>query len=281
MNRSFDLHGDPGAPPSPVILSVPHAGRAYPPEILPLIRTYPSALRGLEDRYVDLVALGARGARVAIVQKLPRAWIDLNRGEDERDPLVDEGADTRRQPARSAKLRSGLGLVPRRVPGAGEIWRRKLTGADMATRIEGAHRPYHQTLADALTAARRRFGVAVLLDLHSMPPLGPGAAQVVLGDRFGRAASARFVARAEGVALAAGLRVALNSPYAGGHVLDRHGRPERDVHAVQLELDRALYLDAKLDAPGDGLESTTMLVGSVLTALEDEALSGTLPLAAE
>ncbi|PAX06501.1 N-formylglutamate amidohydrolase [Sphingomonas lenta] len=281
MDRSFDLHGDPERPASPVVLSVPHAGRAYPPEIVPLIRWNPSSLRALEDRYVDLVALGARGPRVALVQKVPRAWIDLNRGEDERDPLVDEGADPRRQPARSAKLRSGLGLVPRRVPGAGEIWRRKLTPADMARRIERAHRPYHQALAHALAAAHARFGVAVLLDLHSMPPLGAGGAQVVLGDRFGRAAAARFVGRAEGVALAARLRVALNSPYAGGHVLDRHGRPERDVHAIQLELDRSLYLDGKLDAPGDGLAATAALVGSVIAALEDEALSAALPLAAE
>lgn len=281
MEASFDRYGDPTRPTSPVILSVPHAGRDYPPAILPLIRTTPSALRALEDRHVDLVALAARGARTAFVQRSPRAWIDLNRGEDERDPLVDEGADPTRQPHRSAKLRSGLGLVPRRVPGAGEIWRGKLSDRDVSARIEQAHRPYHRALSAALMAARARFGIAVLLDLHSMPPLEGGAAQVVLGDRFGRAAAARFVSRAESVALAAGLRVALNSPYAGGHILDRHACPMRDVHGIQLEVDRALYLDARLEGPGEGLAGTAALVASVLAALEDEALSAALPLAAE
>ena len=281
MDASFDRFGDEEAPASPVVLSVPHAGRDYPAAILPLLRVPPSALRALEDRYVDLVALAARGNRTALVQRLPRAWIDLNRAEWERDPLVDEGADPTHQPGRSSKLRSGLGLVPRRVPGAGEIWRRKLSADDVAERIERAHRPYHRALSAALMAARARFGAAVLLDLHSMPSLGTAAARVVLGDRFGRAAGARFVARAEAAALAAGLRVALNSPYAGGHILDRHPQPMRDIHGVQLELDRALYLDARMDGPGPGLAGAAALVASIADALEDEVLSGAVPLAAE
>jgi N-formylglutamate amidohydrolase len=114
-----------------------------------------------------------------------------------------------------------------------------------------------------------------------MPSLGAGAARVVLGDRFGRAAASRFVARAEAAALAHGLRVALNSPYAGGHVLDRHADPARDVHGVQLELDRTLYLDRRMERPGDGLERAAALVAAIIAALEDEALSGALPLAAE
>lgn len=280
MEASFDIWGDMAAPASPVVVSVPHAGRDYPPAILPLLRTAPSGLIALEDRFVDAVALGARGDRTMLLQRVPRAWIDLNRSEDERDPTVDEGADPTRQPTRSAKLRSGLGLVPRRVS-AGDIWRRKLSDADVRARIEEAHRPYHQTLGAALIAARARFGVAVLLDLHSMPPLGSGAAQLVLGDRFGRAAGGRFVARAEAAALARGLRVALNTPYAGGHVLDRHAAPMRHIHGLQLELDRALYLDRRLDRPGAGLAATVALVEAVIAALEDEALTGGLALAAE
>lgn len=279
--ESFDRFGDASDPASPVVLSVPHAGRDYPPAMLPLLRAGPSALRALEDRHVDAVALLARGDRAAFVQRLPRAWIDLNRGEDERDPLIDEGADAARQPGRSSKLRSGLGLIPRRVPGAGEIWRRRLSAADVAARIERAHRPYHHALSAALMAARARFGVAVLLDLHSMPPLGADGAKIVLGDLFGRAAAGRFVARAEGAALAAGERTALNSPYAGGHILARHAQPMRDVHGVQLELDRTLYLDAKFERSGPGLAGAAALVASVIDALEDEALSGALPLAAE
>lgn len=281
MQASFDRYGDADQPVSPVVISVPHAGRDYPPAMLPLLRAPPAALRALEDRHVDLVALAARGERTAFVQRLPRAWIDLNRAESERDPLIDEGADPTRQPGRSNKLRSGLGLVPRRVPGAGEIWRRKLAVEDVGERIERAHRPYHRALSAALMAARARFGTAILLDIHSMPSLGAGAARVVLGDRFGRAAAARFVARADGAVIAAGLRTALNSPYAGGHILNRHAQPMREIHAVQLELDRALYLDTRMDAPGPGLATTAAIVGAILDALEDEALGGALPLAAE
>lgn len=281
MEASFTILGDPASPESPVVLSVPHAGRDYPAAMAPLLRTPLPSLRALEDRYVDVVALDARGGRTMLAQRLPRAWIDLNRSEDERDPSVDEGADPTRGRERSAKLRSGLGLVPRRASASGEIWRRRLTDAEVTARIEGAHRPYHGALAAALMAARARFGVAVLLDLHSMPPLGSGGARIVVGDLFGRAAGARFTARAEGAALAHGLSVALNAPYAGGHILDRHGAPGRGVHAIQLELDRALYLDRRLDRPGEGLPAAAALVEAVVTALEEEALTGGMRVAAE
>ena len=274
------------APPaSPVVLSVPHAGRDYPPTLRAALRLPLAAAMSLEDRYVDAVALSARGQEQLFIQRSARAWIDLNRAEDERDPKADEGAPP--APAAAAgtvsKIGSGLGLIPRRGGTAGELWRRRWSDAEVAARILGDHRPYHQALATALAAARARWGVAVLLDLHSMPPLtGPGRqARVVLGDRFGRAAGARFVARAEAVAVAAGLPVALNSPYAGGHVLDRHGRPADGVHAIQLELDRSLYLDRALDRPGPGLERTAAFVRGVLAALADEALAGAWRQAAE
>jgi N-formylglutamate amidohydrolase len=170
------------------------------------------------------------------------------------------------------------------------VWRRRLTDAEVEERIAQAHRPYHAALGRLLATTRERFGVAVLLDLHSMPSLGRGQARIVIGDRFGRAAGARFAARAE-AAVIDGLRrigiglagVALNAPYAGGHVLDRHGRPEQGVHAIQLELDRALYLDAALDRPGPGMAGIAGLVAGVIAALEDEALAGRapLPIAAE
>ncbi|WP_375403308.1 N-formylglutamate amidohydrolase [uncultured Sphingomonas sp.] len=281
MEPSFEVWGDLSRPASPVILSVPHAGRVYPAAMLPLLRTPLAGLRALEDRHVDAVALAARAGRTALVQRIARAWIDLNRGEDERDPAVDEGANPAPAPSGSAKLRSGLGLVPRRASATGEIWRRKLSDADVRARIAEAHRPYHQALEAALMAARARFGVAVLLDLHSMPPLGNGAAQVVIGDRFGRAAGGRFVARAEGAATLHGVRVSLNSPYAGGHVLDRHAAPMRGIHGLQLELDRTLYLDRRLDHPGPGLAGAVRLVEAIIGALEDEALSGGLAQAAE
>ena len=268
-------------PLSPVVISVPHAGRDYPLPLRAALRVPLAAATALEDRHVDAVALAARGRETAIVQRTARAWIDLNRAEDERDPRADEGAGP--VPAGTSKVGNGLGLIPRNAGGAGDLWRRRWSDAEVRERIVRDHRPYHDALAAALAAARARWGVAVLLDLHSMPPLGGAmrGTRVVLGDRFGRAAAPRFVARAEAVAAAAGLPAALNSPYAGGHILDRHGRPADGIHAIQLELDRSLYLGAAMDRVGPGLERTAALVRGVLAALADEALAGGVALAAE
>ena len=279
MDSGFHIWGEDGAA-SPVVLSVPHAGREYPLALRAALRPALAAAQVLEDRHVDAVALAARGAETLIVQRRARAWIDLNRAEDERDPAVDEGAPP--CPSPSAKVANGLGLVPRRAA-AGELWRRKWSGAEVAARIGSDHRPYHAAVAAALERARARWGAAVLLDLHSMPPLGGAGrgVRVVLGDRWGRASAPRFVATAEAVAKAAGLPVQLNTPYAGGHILDRHGRPAANVHALQVELDRSLYLDRTLDRPGPGLERTAAMLRRMLTALADEALAHATPLAAE
>ncbi|HVF95368.1 MAG TPA: N-formylglutamate amidohydrolase [Sphingomonas sp.] len=279
MDASFDRSG-PAAPASPVVLSVPHAGRDYPLALRAALRVPLSGLLPLEDRHVDRVAIEARTAEIMLVQRLPRAWIDLNRGEHERDPRVDEGVSAATQPVQSAKLRSGLGLVPRRASGAGEIWRRRFPDADIRRRIEHDHRPYHQALADALAAAHAIFGVAILVDLHSMPPID-GGARIVIGDRFGRSSATRFVARVEAECNAGGIRCALNAPYAGGHILDRHARPAAGIHAIQLELDRSLYLDAGLHEPGAGLVQTVALLRRILAAIADEALAQPLAIAAE
>lgn len=266
----------PAEPEHPVVLSVPHAGRDYPLALRAAVRLPLASLMVLEDRLVDHVALAARRTETMLVASRPRAWIDLNRGEDERDPLLDEGA-----PAgvpETHRLRSGLGLVPRRAGAAGDVWRRRLSAAEVERRIVEDHRPYHAELARLLAAARARFGVAVLLDVHSMPPLGATgrAAQLVLGDRFGRTADARLAARLEAVGTAAGLIVATNSPYAGGHVISRHAAPEAGIHALQVELDRRLYLDARLERAGPGLAGTARLLRRLIDAAADSLLPAVL-----
>jgi len=277
----FERHGHE-EPASPVILSVPHAGRDYPLALRAALRVPLAYAVSLEDRHADTLALAARGAETLLIQRKARAWIDLNRAEHERDPRLDDGAGAATQPGLSAKVRSGLGLVPRRARGA-DLWTRRLDASDVAARIAADHRPYHAALAEALRRARARFGVAVLLDVHSMPSLPPktGGAHIVFGDRFGRSAAARFVHRLEGEAAAAGLRHALNTPYAGGHILDRHGQPGNAIHAVQIEFDRALYLDSRRDAPGPGLAPLARLLRRMINAVADEALAQSLPLAAE
>ncbi len=258
-----------------MILSVPHAGRDYPLPLRAALRVPVAALLPLEDRHADALALAAQRGETLIVAKRARAWIDLNRAEHERDARVDEGAEPLPESARSPKLRNGLGLVPRRAGGA-ELWRRRFADEEVRERIVRDHRPYHACLAAALAAARARFGVAVLLDLHSMPPLASGAARIVIGDRFGRSAAGRFVGRIEGAAHAARVRTAVNTPYAGGHVLDRHGDVARNVHALQIEIDRTLYLDRRREQPGPGFDATVALLRAIIDAVTDEAM----PLAA-
>lgn len=273
---SFVRHGPP-EPVTPVVLSVPHAGRDYPLALRSSVQVPLPALRVLEDRYADLLALDARRTETLFVAQRPRAWIDLNRAEHERDPRLDDGAGAHGQPL-SAKLRSGLGLVPRRAGNSGDIWRRRLSDDDVRGRIAADHRPYHAAVAEALAAARARFGIAVLLDVHSMPPLGPAdrSPRLVLGDRFGKSAGARFLGRIEAVARAHRVAAAANAPYSGGHILDRHGDPRGGIHAIQLEFDRTLYLDGALDGPGSGLPATAALLRAVIDALADEALPGAI-----
>lgn len=279
LPRSFDLYGAPD-PTSPVIVSVPHAGRDYPLALRTALRVPVEALMPLEDRHVDTLAQAACQTETMLVQRRARAWIDLNRAENERDPQIDAGADRRALGLQSAKLRGGLGLIPRRIASAGEIWGRKLDGEEVMARIAGDHRPYHAALSDALARAHAKFGIAILLDVHSMPSLKSGA-QIVLGDRFGRSAASRFVSRIEAEAIAAGIDCAINTPYAGGHILDRHGHPARGVHAVQVEFDRSLYLDDARNVPGPGLNATAALLRRMIDALTDEALAPPTALAAE
>jgi len=280
VTPSFDRIG-PAPAASPVVLSVPHAGRDYPDALIERLRVPLTQLRPLEDRHVDAVALAARRDEVAIVARRARAWIDLNRSERDRDPRVDLGAARFGAPHLSTRVRGGLGLIPRRAAAGTDIWARAWSADEVARRIDDDHRPYHAAVADALQAARARFGTAILLDVHSMPsPTGPAPAQFVIGDRFGRTAAARFVARAEACVARAGFAVALNTPYAGGHILERHADPGRGIHAVQLEIDRALYLDAALDRVGGRFAAVVDVLQGVIDALTDEALPDQL-LAAE
>lgn len=278
---SFDRIGTI-PPQSPVVVSVPHAGRDYPLQLRAAAAVPVASMLALEDRHADTLALAARGDETLFVQRRARAWIDLNRAEDERDPLIDDGARSIPAGAAATKVRSGLGLVPRRAAPGVTLWRRRLADDEVRQRIEEDHRPYHAAVAEALSAARDRFGAALLIDLHSMPPLpGPLSAQVVLGDRFGRSAAARLVHRIEGEVAAAGLTAALNAPYPGGHILSRHGRPTSGIHAIQVEIDRRLYLDPDFNVPGKALGTTAALLRRIIDAATDELLGGEYALAAE
>jgi len=250
------------------VLSVPHAGRFYPPAIMADCAVPLATLEELEDRHADLLVTRAvaEGA-VAIVARVARAWIDLNRGEEDRDPAPGSGI-----PA-SARSRSGLGLIPRRI-GRRELWCAAPSPASIDARLATVHRPYHEAVAQALAEACRHHGHAVLIDCHSMPPLsGARAPRVVIGDRHGRMAAQGLAALLAQHVREAGFRAAINAPYAGAHGITRHGDPARGIHAVQVEIDRTLYLRADMRSISDGLGQTQALLAS----LGRQAVAATRP----
>jgi N-formylglutamate amidohydrolase len=283
-SSSFNLSGA-AEPVYPLVISVPHAGRHYPEAMLRLARLPEARLRPLEDRYADALADAAFANGVqGIVASTARAWIDLNRSEAECDPgFVDlpKGA----LPLVSAKVRGGLGLIPRRIASGGDIWRQRITADDLGERITQHHRPYHQALNMMIERACAKFGIAILLDIHSMPKMietsdGPGA-QIVIGDSFGRTSHDRFTDCAAALAEQHGLITAINHPYAGGHILQRHARPQQGIHAIQIEIDRSLYLDAAYNPESDGLEKMRQFIARLAFALIDEALEQPQAIAAE
>ncbi|HET9638548.1 MAG TPA: N-formylglutamate amidohydrolase [Allosphingosinicella sp.] len=273
----------PEKPGSPVVISVPHAGRAYSEGLLASARLSRARLESLEDRLVDrLVWRAVEGGATALIADAPRAEIDLNRDERELDPAMVLPRPAADSTVESPRTRGGLGLIPARIAGSGAIWRQRIAAAEVARRVESIHRPYHSALEAELESAKARFGIAILLDCHSMPPRGGGGqAPVVLGDRHGGSMAGVLVAAAEGAALAAGFKVARNAPYAGGHITERHGRPARAVHALQLELDRSLYLAPDLRTTGPGFDRVARLIAAIAAALAAAALDPPEAIAAE
>lgn len=272
-------HFDP--PQGPVILSVPHAGRAYDAAVLTALRVPQSSILPLEDRYADRLVDAAVAARVpTIIANIPRLMIDLNRAPDDIDPDAVQGGYGRGVPA-TPKARAGLGVIPTRLWGVGALWQTALKPTVIADRVEAIHAPYHAAISTALHKARQNHGSALLIDVHSMPPVnGDDAPDIVIGDRFGKSAVAQVTALAEALFRDLGFRVAVNAPYAGGYVVSRHAAPHAGIHALQIELDRRLYLDAALDQPALGL---ARVQAAVLTAVERlrEALPGQFAAAAE
>ncbi len=285
MSGTFDSHntgGNIGAQRC-VCLSVPHAGREYPDWVTDTLNMPLAKTRALEDRYADAL-IGAAVARgyPALLARTPRLVIDLNRAETDFDPAIVAGPCA--MIARpSVRARGGLGLVPDRLSSVGRLWKGRLSAGDLAMRIATSHRPYHRALGDTLMGALEKHGIAVLLDVHSMPSLtGMDAADVVIGDLWGRAADPALATTAHDLFTAHGLRVAHNIPYAGGHILERHARPKNGIHGLQIEIDRRLYLDSKLDLPATGVTRVAAMIADLADALSDTAMTmRNWPIAAE
>ena len=236
----------------PILLSVPHSGRDYEPALIERSRLGRASLERLEDPLVDELVQGALDRGIgAVIARAPRAMIDINRAEDELDPGSVAG---RSGPPPTARARAGLGLLPTRLASIGELWRAPVPETELARRLAHVHRPYHAALDEALGQLSRASGEVLLIDCHSMPPRPRGEANVVIGDRHGTSAAPWVSEAAERIAARLGFAVARNTPFAGGHIVTRHGSPARGIHAIQVEVDRSCYClrDARTPGPGFG-----------------------------
>lgn len=265
--------------PLPVLLSVPHSGRDYPDWLVENASSGKPALSMLEDPIVDrLVWRALKRGCGAVVARTPRAAVDCNRAEDDIDPSVIDGA---RRGRVTARARGGLGIVPSRTQQHGYLWRRPITHGQLQDRLDQAHRPYHRAIEEQLGLLLDRFGCALLIDCHSMPPPAAGVPPVIFGDCRGRTADAWVSREASDIARICGFEAGLNEPFAGGHVIDRHARPAHNVHAIQLEIDRRCYLDEALREAGPGFDSVAAFVERLAVELGEGLLGRQFATAAE
>jgi len=255
-------------PPTPLVFASPHSGRHYPADMMAAAALDAQKIRQSEDAFVDdLITRAPEMGAALLTAGYARAYIDFNRAPFELDAgmFSDELPEYAR--GRSARVAAGLGAIPRVVSEGQEIYARKLTFAEAQGRIEDAHQPYHAALEQLLGEARAAHGFAILIDWHSMPQAAARSTgrekpfDMVLGDRFGAACAGLLTTKVERELQAMGYRVARNTPYAGGYTTEHYGRPAAHVHALQIEINRGLYLDETTLA-------TTSRFGGLKTDLE-------------
>ena len=257
--------------PGRFVFASPHSGTVYPSGMGADPALPEASLRSAEDALVDrLIAPGVEHGATVVLARLGRAWVDLNRDPADLDPaLIDGVADG----SVSARTAAGYGVIPRLTGDGRALYDRRLTLQEARDRIARTHAPYHAAVADGMAAARARHGEAVLVDWHSMPARatqGVGGARgpdVVIGDRHGASCGAELSRRLRRSFEALGWRVALNQPYAGGWTTQTWGRPSDGFHAIQIELNRALYFDEVARAPGPGWSRTEKGVARVIADL--------------
>jgi N-formylglutamate amidohydrolase len=267
----------------PVVVASPHSGRDYPSAFLAAAKLDPHTLRRSEDGFVDEIFGQVPGRGVPLLQALfPRAFLDVNREAYELDPDMFADALPGWVNTRSPRVVAGLGTIARIVAQGKDIYRGKLRFAEAVERVERYYTPYHTALRRLVDETRAEFGRAILLDAHSMPSQGasrtPGghAVDIVLGDCYGSACAGAVTETAEQWLTGRGYAVTRNTPYAGGFTTRHYGRPRAGIHALQIELNRALYMEeATLSPTGDLARLTTDMTDFVtaLGAIEPEALA--------
>ena len=236
----------------PLVVASPHSGQLYPEDLLEASRLDPRALRKSEDCFVQEIFAGAPALGAPLIHALfPRAYVDPNREPYELDPVMFEDELPDWVNRTSPRVAVGLGTIARVVADGEDIYRRKLRFAEAERRIDRFYRPYHAALEQLIAVTVERFGACLLLDAHSMPSAGARGelprrrVDIVLGDRLGTSCHTRVTRTAEARLRALGFHVALNAPYAGGYTTRHYGRPDRGRHCLQIEINRALYMDER------------------------------------
>ena len=277
LDPPFDIL-EPGFWRAPVVFNSPHSGRVYPRDFLTSSRLDLSTLRRSEDSFVDELISGvvARGYPVMRAH-FPRCYVDVNREPYELDPRMFHGRLPSFANTRSMRVAGGLGTVARVVGDAQEIYDQRISVDDALQRIESLYKPYHRALRRLFNQAQHEFGAAVLVDCHSMPSASGGKderprADIVIGDRYGTSCVGIIAETVEAVLRGLGYSVSRNKPYAGGFITEHYGNPAAGLHAIQLELNRALYMDEQRYDRSGGFD----IVARDLETLADEL--GQIPL---
>jgi N-formylglutamate amidohydrolase len=260
----------------PLVFASPHSGRRYPQDLLAISALDPLALRRSEDAFVDELYAAVPGVGAPLLQShFPRVFLDCNREPYELDPGMFEDALPAYVNSRSPRVAAGLGTIARVIATGEEVYRRRLAVEAALARIRQHYFPYHKALKGLIDETRGRFGVCLLIDCHSMPSVGgpmdadPGSRRVdiVLGNCFDSSCSPAITAFAEAVLSDLGYAVRRNVPYAGGFTTRHYGRAGEGVHALQIEINRALYMDERRIAPLPAFAETAGRIGRLIAAL--------------
>ena len=239
----------------PLLVSSPHSGRNYQGEFANLTHHDVGVLRRSEDAYVDQLIEDVPSLGIpTIAANFPRVFVDVNRAAGELDPGMYSDRVRADLAEDSRRTASGLGVIPRISADGRPLYGRRLKFAEAERRLKQFYWPYHDALAALVDETRTRFGAAVLLDVHSMPNQSARGADIVLGDRFGQSCDPRVIDLIEGRFRGQGFVTVRNTPYACGHTTASYGRPESGVHAIQIEVNRSLYMDENRVQPTAGLD---------------------------
>ena len=264
---------EPPAWRAPIIFNSPHSGSVYPHAFLNASRIDLPALRRSEDSFMDELIgdLSGRGFPVVRV-KFPRSYVDVNREPYELDPRMFSGRLPSFANTRSMRVAGGLGTIPRVVGDGQEIYRERLAVDDALARIEALYKPYHRALRRLINKAHQAFGTVVVVDCHSMPSIGvsrdePRRPDMVIGDRYGTSCAALLSDRVEETMSRLGYSVGRNKPYAGGFITEHYGNPASGLHTIQLELNRAIYMDERRRERGPRFAQVTADFASLADAL--------------